>query len=103
MKKRMGIGLLLVLVLISAATGCTAVWDTGATEDKKQSGAPPAEEPVVLHVYNTIDVYKRQRQNWQKRAWMCVLSACPAWTCSRSSLRITRRRSFQRQFAREWR
>ena len=35
MKKRMGIGLLLVLVLISAATGCTAVWDTGATEDKK--------------------------------------------------------------------
>lgn len=54
MKKRMGIGLLLVLVLISAATGCTAVWDTGATEDKKQSGAPPAEEPVVLHVYNTM-------------------------------------------------
>ena len=54
MKKRMGIGLFLVLVLISAATGCTAVWDTGATEDKKQSGAPPAEEPVVLHVYNTI-------------------------------------------------
>ena len=54
MKKRMGIGLFLVLVLISAATGCTAVWDTGATEDKKQSGAPPAEEPVVLHVYNTM-------------------------------------------------
>ena len=47
MKKRMVIGLFLVLVLISAATGCTAVWDTGATEDKKQSGAPPAEEPVV--------------------------------------------------------
>ena len=54
MKKRMVIGLFLVLVLISAATGCTAVWDTGATEDKKQSGAPPAEEPVVLHVYNTM-------------------------------------------------
>ena len=54
MKKRMGIGLFLVLVRISAATGCTAVWDTGATEDKKQSGAPPAEEPVVLHVYNTM-------------------------------------------------
>ena len=54
MKKRMGIGLLLVLVLISAATGCTAVWDTGATEDKKQSGAPPAEEPVVLHVYLSL-------------------------------------------------
>ena len=50
----MGIGLLLVLVLISAATGCTAVWDTGATEDKKQSGAQTAEEPVVLHVYNTM-------------------------------------------------
>ena len=48
MKKRMGIGLFLVLVLISAATGCTAVWDTGATEDKKQSGAPPAEEPVEM-------------------------------------------------------
>ena len=54
MKKRMVIGLFLVLVLISAATGCTAVWDTGATEDKKQSGAQPAEEPVVLHVYNTM-------------------------------------------------
>ena len=50
----MVIGLFLVLVLISAATGCTAVWDTGATEDKKQSGAQPAEEPVVLHVYNTM-------------------------------------------------
>ena len=50
----MVIGLFLALVLISAATGCTAVWDTGATEDKKQSGAPPAEEPVVLHVYNTM-------------------------------------------------
>ena len=54
MKKRMVIGLFLALVLISAATGCTAVWDTGATEDKKQSGAQPAEEPVVLHVYNTM-------------------------------------------------
>ena len=55
MKKRMGIGLLLVLVLISAATGCTAVWDTGATEDKKQSGAPPAEEGFLDSIGRRYD------------------------------------------------
>lgn len=54
MKKRMGIGLFLGLVLISAATGCRSLQDTPATVDKKQSEAPPAEEPVVLHVYNTM-------------------------------------------------
>ena len=56
MKKRMvAIGLFLVLVLISRYRMHIAVWDTGATEViKKQSVAQPAEEPVVLHVYNTM-------------------------------------------------
>lgn len=55
MKKQVGIGLLLGLLLIWAATGCGAPGDIAATEDKKQqSGSAPAEEPVVLHVYNTM-------------------------------------------------
>ena len=32
-----------------------------------------------------------------KKAWMCVLSACRVWMYSRSSLRNTRKRFFQRQ------
>ena len=52
MKETDRIGLLLVLVLISAAADAWPFWDTRATEDKKQA-VPPA-EPVGCCMYNTM-------------------------------------------------
>ena len=53
MRKRVGTGVLLAL-LVTVAAGCAKTPDVTETNPQHQSGAGLNETPVTLHVYNTL-------------------------------------------------
>ena len=53
MRKRVGTGVLLAL-LVTVAAGCAKAPDVTETNPQHQSGAGLNETPVTLHVYNTL-------------------------------------------------
>ncbi len=54
MRKRVGTGLLLALLLACAAAGCAKTQNLEETGERTQSEAQLNETPVTLHVYNTL-------------------------------------------------